>query len=163
MLYHEVSRSHASLHRRILVCLYATAPSGRAYGLFSWEVKAAVKGIREIAIEAALSNTIQKLPRMGAALITLEGDIFVGRNQLKTHPLQASFGNRFGKPKSIFLHAEIDCLIKAMRVYPAGANTLRAIWVARVSKTNYVRLAKPCNVCMKALLHFGVKDIQWTI
>lgn len=115
-----------------------------------------------LAIEAAITNPISKLPKMGAVYITPEGDIFVGRNRLKTHPLQAAWGAKYGKPKSIFLHAEIDCLIKAIRASPMRFEGGGAIWVARVGQNACTRLARPCSVCMGILLHFGVEKIEWT-
>ena len=38
----------------------------------------------------------------------------LGRNKLKTHPIQAYWAKRLGKDHKIYLHAETDALIKAM-------------------------------------------------
>lgn len=116
-----------------------------------------MKSVEQIAIEAAIYNPIQNLPRMAAVLITPGGDIFVGRNQFKSHPLQAVWSRN---PQSIFLHAEIDALIKYLKrhtfYYPSS------IFVARVLKNNQPALAKPCSGCFGALLHFGITNIRWT-
>ena len=112
-----------------------------------------------LAIEAAITNPIIKLPKMAAVLITPEGDIFLGRNQLKSHPLQAAWGARNGRPKSIFLHAEIDAVIKALK---QGMKEIDSIYVARVNRSGVPNVARPCPVCFACLVSFNVKDIQWT-
>jgi tRNA(Arg) A34 adenosine deaminase TadA len=113
-----------------------------------------------LAIETAIANPILKLPKMAAVLITPEGGIFIGRNQLKSHPLQAAWGARNGRPKSIFLHAETDAIVKALK---QGMETIDAIYIARVSKRGIPALARPCDVCLALLAHFNVRKIQWTV
>ena len=123
-----------------------------------------------IAIQAAKENPIEKLPKMAALLVMNSyNEMYLGRNQHKTHPLQAKFGRN---PQSIFLHAEIDVLVRALikqniRIAILNGNYYdklpnSSIFVARVSKNGIPMLAKPCSGCMGALLHFGIIDIHWT-
>ncbi len=80
----------------------------------------------------------------------------VGRNSyVKTHPLQAKFARQAGTPDKIYLHAEIDALIKA------GTRVHRLV-VIRKDKYGRDMLAKPCSCCQLALKFFGVNQVEHT-
>lgn len=118
----------------------------------------------DLAIDIARKNPIQKLPRMGAILVLRNGYLFTGKNQYKSHPLQAQWSRN---PQSIFLHAEIDCLVKVVAndvedLMNDGSLKTASIYVARVGKNNLPALAKPCSGCFGALIHFGIDNIRWT-
>jgi tRNA(Arg) A34 adenosine deaminase TadA len=116
----------------------------------------------KLAIDQASKNPIGRHGKNGyqkmAAVLTNGRDIYVGYNQWKTHPMQA----RFAKcPESIFIHAEIDALVKAVR---GGVQDFSGydMYVARVLKTGQIGLAQPCTGCYKAISHFGVRFVSWT-
>ena len=111
----------------------------------------------ELAVEVARSNSIYKLPKMGAVLVCKEG-IAVGLNQRKTHPLQKKFGKN---SDSIYLHAEIDAIVNAIRLgYTIEGSKL---YVARVfRRTELPALAKPCEGCQRAIIHFGIRSVEWS-
>ena len=79
-------------------------------------------------------------------------------NYLKTHTLQAHYANKVGQPDRIFLHAEMDAIIRA------GDKIKQAhtIQVYRFNTKGEARLAKPCPVCMSAILETPIKVIQFT-
>lgn len=80
----------------------------------------------------------------------------VGKNSyVKTHTVQAHFSNKVGRPHAVFIHAEVDALLKAR----GDVHTLR---VFRYSSDGSARLAKPCAACMLAIEHFGVRVVEWT-
>lgn len=82
--------------------------------------------------------------------------ISVGRNSyVKTHPLQAYYGRKAGKPKAIYLHAEVDALIKARGV-------VHKLVVIRYGAKGTPLLAKPCKACQLAIRDFGVKHVEHT-
>lgn len=112
----------------------------------------------EIAIEVAKKNPIVALPKMAAILRVYEPHYYLyGYNQLKSHPLQAKFGRN---DRAIYLHAEIDAIVKATRLgYWLEDATM---YIARVLKDGTPALAKPCEGCQRALMHFGIKDVIWT-
>ncbi len=90
--------------------------------------------------------------------------ISVGYNQYKTHPLQAKFASN---PQRIFLHAEIDAIVKALKHITPTALAQCSIHVARFK--NYPKLgmvgpglSQPCTGCAGALAAFGIKDIVFT-
>lgn len=112
----------------------------------------------EEAIDVAKSNDIRHLPRLGAVLVTRDGHVHYGQNKYKTHPLQARFGRN---EDSIYLHAEVDAIVQAMRL---GSPTDGAsLYVARVLRDGTVALAKPCIGCQRALIHFDIANVEWTI
>ena len=80
----------------------------------------------------------------------------VGRNSYtKTHPLQAKYAAKAGKPNAIYLHAEVMALVKARgEVYK--------IVVLRYGANGKPLLAKPCPACQLAITDFGVKYIEHT-
>lgn len=73
----------------------------------------------------------------------------------KTHPMQQKYADKDNQHDKIYLHAEIDALVKCKKV-PF------AIYVARVNKSGQVRMAKPCSICERAILESGIKEIRYT-
>ena len=110
-----------------------------------------------LAIKCAKANKIQKLPKLAAVLVTKNKTVFIGFNRYKTHPLQKKFSRN---SSSLCLHAEMDAIVQASRakVDIEGG----AIYVARVNKKMQPALAKPCEGCERALVHFGIKIVEWT-
>ncbi len=79
----------------------------------------------------------------------------IGRNSYtKTHPLQAKFAKRAGNRERIYIHAEIDALIKAR----GPVHTVR---IVRIGKNLLPLASKPCAICQLALAHYNVKEIEF--
>ena len=85
--------------------------------------------------------------------------ISVGYNRRKTHPLAKKFGKN---SEAIFLHAEVDAIVKAIQIY--GADGLRGstLRVARVLKDGSAALARPCEGCQRAIVAFEIGEVEWT-
>lgn len=82
----------------------------------------------------------------------------MGKNSyLKTHPLQAKIAKQVGESEKIFLHAEIDALIKVRDWKKA-----HKIVVTRINKHGEPALAKPCLVCEKMIKLAGIKEVVHT-
>lgn len=82
----------------------------------------------------------------------------VGKNSYtKTHPLQAKFAEKSGNPHKIYLHAEIDALVKLRYTDKAYS-----IHVIRLSGKGQPMNAKPCSCCSLAVQSFGIKKITHT-
>ncbi len=109
------------------------------------------------AVRWARMNTVEGLPKLAAILVTKYGEEYVGLNSRKTHPLAAKFGRN---SKSICLHAEVDAIRRALRDYSSleGAK----MYVARVDKGGNPRLARPCTGCQRAIVAFGIEEVEWT-
>lgn len=109
------------------------------------------------AIELARQNPIKGLPRVAALLVTKNGDEYVGFNSYKTHPLAKRFGRN---NQSICLHAEVDAIRKWLR--NEGRESGGTMYVARVLKNGEPALARPCEGCERALVAFGIEEVEWT-
>jgi len=83
----------------------------------------------------------------------------IGKNSYsKSHPLQADFAVSSGHPEKIFLHAEIDALIRLRE----RRTEAKRIHIIRIGRDGKERNAKPCAVCMNALIAFGITKITHT-
>jgi deoxycytidylate deaminase len=77
----------------------------------------------------------------------------VGRNSYtKTHPIQAKAAAATGNPHRIYLHAEIDAIIKLDN--PSKAYK---IVVFRYDKKGNPANAKPCDACMSLINKLNLK------
>lgn len=80
----------------------------------------------------------------------------VGRNSyVRTHPLQAHYGKRSGRPAAIYLHAELAALIKAR-------GQVHRLVIMRYHNNGAPALAKPCPACQMAINDFNVKIVEHT-
>lgn len=78
----------------------------------------------------------------------------IGRNNyVKSHPIQARFAAKVGQPQKIYLHAEIDALLKARQ-------KVHRLVVVRVKKDGNYGNARPCVICREAIRFFGVAHIE---
>lgn len=103
--------------------------------------------------------------KMAACLVRKNRVIAVGVNKKVSHPLQKKYSSH---PEKIFLHAEIDCILNAVRA--ASIRDLREsiMYVARVKRpSEKSRLwvfgeARPCTGCAQAIKDYGIKEILYT-
>jgi deoxycytidylate deaminase len=80
----------------------------------------------------------------------------VGRNSyVRTHPLQAKYGQRTGRPNAVYLHAELAALVKARA-------PVHKLVIVRYHRNGEPALAKPCPACELAIKEFGVKHVEHT-
>ena len=84
--------------------------------------------------------------------------ISIGRNQyLKTHPLQKKYAEKVGLEKKIYLHAEVDAIIRCRDLKLA-----RKILITRFNGTGEPMNATPCKICQEAIRVAGIKIIEHT-
>lgn len=84
--------------------------------------------------------------------------ISIGKNSyVKTHPKQARHAKKVGLDHKVFLHAELDAIIKCRDITRA-----HLILVARVTRNGKYGNAKPCPVCQSAIEEAGIKNVEWT-
>lgn len=84
--------------------------------------------------------------------------ISVGKNSyVKTHPKQAHHAARVGRPEKVFLHAEIDAIIRCKDLSRASK-----ILVSRISRKGKYVNAKPCPICQDAIREAGIEQVEWT-
>jgi len=80
----------------------------------------------------------------------------IGHNSYrKTHPRQAYYAEKIGNVHRIFLHAEMDALIKCKK-------KPYAIYIIRVNNQGKPLLAKPCKICSMAIKDSGIEEVYHT-
>jgi deoxycytidylate deaminase len=83
--------------------------------------------------------------------------ISTGKNSyIKTHPVQARYAKKAGLPNKVYMHAELDALLRAR-----GTKVHKMV-VIRIGKDGSYMKAKPCEGCQLALKDFGVREIEHT-
>lgn len=110
----------------------------------------------QLAIQTAKSSPSKK--KIGAVLLRKNKVITTATNlQHKSHPLQAQLAERVGLKEKIYLHAEINALIKARE-------DVDTIVVARIGGHfhNELRNSKPCPICRMALEMNNVRRIIYS-
>jgi tRNA(Arg) A34 adenosine deaminase TadA len=107
----------------------------------------------EFAVNLAASSTSKR--KVGAILLK-KGKIVAEATNLekKSHPEQARWANKAGKPQNIYLHAEIAALVKCC--------TADTIVVARVDKKGNVKMARPCPICALAIKASTIETVFYT-
>lgn len=92
---------------------------------------------------------------LAATLDSKDRFIAFGKNSYtKTHPLQQKYAFH-SNPFRKYLHAEIAALVKSQ-------TKVQSIIIMRMNKSGYIRMAKPCPICMLALQEARVKNIYYT-
>lgn len=79
--------------------------------------------------------------------------VSVGNNQYKkTHPKQKDYAKRAKQTYREYLHAEIDCIVKAN-------SHIDTLIVFRVGRNGKLSNAKPCPICQLAIKQAKVKTV----
>lgn len=109
----------------------------------------------ELAQRVALSS--DEVHRHGAVLVRSNNIINVSANK-NAH---LRFGQRFrqrGKGHST-QHAELGCILGLDRSVTSGAT----MYVVRVGRSGDFRNSKPCDMCLSALRHCGVRKVFYSV
>lgn len=99
----------------------------------------------------------RKRPHITALAYNKRGRLLsVGTNSYtRSHTKQAAYGFRTGKPKAIYIHAELDALLKAR-------GKVHKLVVIRYNKKGEPVCARPCPACQLAISEFQVKKVEHT-
>jgi tRNA(Arg) A34 adenosine deaminase TadA len=82
----------------------------------------------------------------------------IGKNSyVKTHPLMAKYGEKVGEPNKLYLHAEIQAILKCKDLSKA-----HSIFVSRYNKHGHPALAAPCRLCQEAIKQSGIRKVLHT-
>lgn len=98
-------------------------------------------------------------PVVSAVIFDKKGRVLsIGRNSyVKTHPIQAKYARKAGEPAKVYLHAEIDAIIKLRK--PEDAYSIH---VVRLDRLGTPSLAKPCRCCALAIRQVGIRRVTHT-
>lgn len=82
----------------------------------------------------------------------------IGKNSyVKTHPLQAQHARKVGMEHKIYLHAEVQAIIRCPDISKA-----HKIEIFRFNNKGEPMLAKPCPICDSAIKAAGIKVVVHT-
>lgn len=82
--------------------------------------------------------------------------VSIGKNSYtKTHPIMMKHGEKVGRPQKIYLHAEVDAILKCRNIDKAYK-----LCVYRYGKNGELLNAKPCPVCMSVIELTPIKIIE---
>ena len=105
----------------------------------------------------------KKLPNQKYKLVAIITDkkghiLSIGKNSFsKSHPTQAYYAEKVGNRHCIFLHSEIDAIIKLK--YTDIPNS---IYIVRINQKGEPLLSAPCEICQRAIKDVGIKNIYYT-
>lgn len=117
---------------------------------------------RRMAIQNSNSQSRAKL---AASLVIRNEIISVGYNSYKTHPLQKRFSKNI---EAIFKHAEVDCIVNALRHVDSIDLERSNLYVYRVKKLTKDHIdwsdgySEPCSGCKQAINHFKIKKVVYS-
>lgn len=79
----------------------------------------------------------------------------MGYNKKKTHPILDQL-----ESDCYSQHAELDAILK----FISNSNDTKGtvLFVARLTRTDKVSLAKPCNACQELIEKYGIKKVYFT-
>lgn len=109
-----------------------------------------------------LRQIVTPLPwkyKIGAIIFNRKKVITIATNVPdKSHPVQFRYAEKAGEEKRIYLHAEINSIIKTNPKLLIGSSIL----VVRVGANGELRNSKPCPTCLLAIKESKIFNIFWT-
>jgi tRNA(Arg) A34 adenosine deaminase TadA len=113
-----------------------------------------------LALKIAEANPVLKLPKMGAVVVKYNKVVAVGWNSYKSHPMQARYGRH---EMAICTHAEVAAISNALRNLTNEEVANSDLYVARITRTGDVGIAKPCEGCDRVIKKFKIRNVFWTV
>lgn len=114
--------------------------------------------IKELLKEEAENGHRFRSSKHAACIVHRGSVLCIGHNKLKTHPMMQQFTDN---PKKVYLHAEIDAIVKFVRSYGTELLSKCELYVLRLNKRGEIASSRPCPVCAKAIEAFGL-TAHWT-
>ena len=122
--------------------------------------------ISELMTLAGDQNSNVTRARLCAAIVYKNRIVAYGFNSLKSHPFQSRYSRN---SDSIYLHAETDCIYRAVRRLDVDDLKRATLYVARVKRVSPLTtelvsgLAKPCTGCMRAIVQHQIRKVVFTL
>lgn len=116
--------------------------------------------ISQVLLDEALEHKAGASRSNHVAGVVFKGRLVcVGRNSYKSHPYQRRFGRN---SESIFLHAEVEASIKALRLLSEGQLRKSSLVVARRHRSGALANSRPCVGCQRLIADLGYKRLHFT-
>lgn len=105
-----------------------------------------------------LAKTVKGKYRVAAIVLDKHDRVIAtGVNSYeKTHPMMAKFSKKCGLDEKVYLHAEIQALVRAK-----GQGY--KIYICRIDVDGNTVIAKPCVICNMAIKEAGIKVVEYTL
>lgn len=102
---------------------------------------------------------MKRKPHITAIIEDKRGNVLsIGRNSYtRTHVVQAKLAAKAGFPDRIYIHAEVDAIVRCRKI-----NKAHTIKTFRYNAAGRPVLAKPCAICMSAIEATSIKRIIHT-
>ena len=79
----------------------------------------------------------------------------IGHNSyVKTHPIQSKYAMEAHRPGAVYLHAEIDALIKC-------GFSAHSMTINRFGRSGKSLASKPCPICLRAIADAGIRSLNY--
>lgn len=110
-------------------------------------------------MQSPQSKKSRKQYKLTATIYDKKGrKLSCGENSyIKTHPYQTRLAKKVGRPDAVFLHAEIQALVRLKNKSKA-----HKIVIERYDAKGNPIVAKPCEICSLAIKESGIKIIEHT-
>lgn len=110
--------------------------------------------------DVAEDATLVRHSRHAACVVHKDRVLSVGTAKYKSHPIMQRY--QTDTPERIYLHAEVDAIIRAANRYGTDVFRDSSLFVLRLTKGGSVSLSKPCDVCAKIISAFEIKNVHWS-
>jgi len=101
-----------------------------------------------------LCSTVGLKQKHAAAVLKGAKVLAYGTNKNKTHTANLAWGKN---PAAIFIHAEVDAIVRAINLYGEEAVKGCTLVVCRLSKNQQLANSCPCAGCAKAIKELDLK------
>lgn len=111
-----------------------------------------IEKLKDICVE---SEFVGK-SRHASAIVYKNTILSTGKNKLKSHPKMKEFQDN---PERIFLHAEMDAIVKCINRYGLEILKKSDLYVVRLGRKGQLLNSKPCDGCESAINFYGLKNV----
>ena len=118
-----------------------------------------IEQVRDVLYQVALEGTCIRGSKHACAITYKNRIIAIGVNKLKTHPIMLIYGKN---KNAIFLHAEMDAIVKVINSHGPDILKSCALHVMRLPQGNVLGGSKPCVGCQRALDAFMLKEVYYS-
>lgn len=120
------------------------------------------KNIERLDLLAKVAEVVEPVggAKIASAVFYKNRIISIGTNRRKSDPLQKSFAKN---EHSIYYHAEVDAIKKALRIIKLSQLEKCILYVCRVNKKGEWAMSKPCSGCSSCIEAFGIDKIVYTV
>lgn len=115
--------------------------------------------LNSILLEACERSDLINFGKHAAAILYKGSVLAIGNNKRKSHPIMCSINKA---SKKIYLHAEVDAIVKTINAHGIEIFPETTLYVLRVTKGGRVTCSEPCSICKDIIESVGIKQVFWT-